>query len=220
MNTKVTAMHAVRGLAVATIALVAAAAFRLSFVTLRDLAILARIPASDAWLFPVIIDATTATAGVSAMVVTDRDTRRWFTTVLIVGTAVSIALNAVHSVADGKPLPGFACAMVAAIAPFALLVDTHGLVLLFRAAQRIPSPVTEPVSVAAAEEPKPVSVAVREPVADPDPVQADLLPLDPPADPPMVAVAVSVTPPPPRPLPVRSAPITVPVVRPVVPVTR
>lgn len=216
MDSKVSAMLVVRGLAVATIAAVAVAAFRLSFVTLRDLAVLARIPDSDAWLFPVIIDATTATAAVSAMVITDRDSRRWFATVLVVGTAVSIVLNAVHSVADGKPLPGWACAMVAAIAPIALLVDTHGLVLLFRAAQQIP--VTEPVSVAVAEEPTPVSVAVPEPVADPDPVQADLLPLNAPADPPMVAVSVAVAPA--RPVAMRPAPIVVPVTRPVVPVTR
>ncbi|WP_280187431.1 DUF2637 domain-containing protein, partial [Nocardia gipuzkoensis] len=42
-----------------------AAAFRLSFTTLRDLGVLARIPADDAWLFPLIVDGTIllATAG-------------------------------------------------------------------------------------------------------------------------------------------------------------
>lgn len=37
---------------------VGAAAFRLSFSTLEDLATLARIPAGDAWLFPLIVDGT------------------------------------------------------------------------------------------------------------------------------------------------------------------
>jgi hypothetical protein len=59
------------------------------------------------------------------------------------------------------------CAVVAAIAPISLLIDTHGLAVLFRAVQhsRLPAPdltvVAEPVESTA---PEPVSATVPVPV--------------------------------------------------------
>ncbi|MEU0545027.1 DUF2637 domain-containing protein [Nocardia sp. NPDC005978] len=210
MSTKVTATLVVRALAVAAILTVGLAAFRLSFVTLRELAVMARIPAGDAWLFPVIIDITTAIAAVMALVTTDPAVRKWFSWVLGIGTAVSIAGNAVHAVVPGDRLPVWACAVVAAVAPIALLVDVHGLVLILRAPQPIPAP----VAPSPAAEPVAESVAVPEPVADPVAVLADVRDLTPLPDPPMVAMQVAVNPPP------RTRPISIPVGPPLLPVTR
>ncbi|WP_433681208.1 DUF2637 domain-containing protein [Nocardia sp. CA-119907] len=165
-------MRVVRWSAVIIIAGVGAAAFRLSFATLRDLAVLAHIPAKDAWLFPVIVDGTIVLATLGAVVLAKSPERRWFTWVLMVGAAVSVVGNSLHAVAAGRELPWWASALVAAVAPISLLVDTHGLVVLFRAAQRQsvpevePSPVVEPEQEVRADEapvpaPGPVSVPVR-----------------------------------------------------------
>lgn len=209
MNTKVTVMFVVRGLAVATILAVGIAAFWLSFVSLRELATHAGIPAGDAWLFPLVIDATTGVAAVLALVTTEAGVRRWFSWVLGVGTAVSILGNTVHAVIGADRLPWWGCAVVAAVAPVALLVDIHGLILVLRAAQPIPVDVAEP----GAE-----SVAVRVPVADPVSVVAEPRQLDPIPDPPMVAVSVAVAPP--RPIPARPIPMVMPVARPIIPASR
>ncbi|MEV0462264.1 DUF2637 domain-containing protein [Nocardia tengchongensis] len=190
MMHKVTAMLVIRGLAVAAILSVGLAAFRLSFVTLRELAVMAGIGPADAWLFPVVIDVTTATAAVLALVASDRQVRLWFTWVLGVGTVVSIAGNAVHAATHGERLPTWACALVASVAPIALLVDVHGVILLLRSATA-PEPATDSAPaefVAAPAVPTPVEV--EEPRA-----------LEPVPDPPMVAVSVAVTPQP-RPLPI------------------
>ncbi|WP_051046266.1 MULTISPECIES: DUF2637 domain-containing protein [Nocardia] len=163
---------------------VAAAAFRLSFTTLRDLGVLARIPADDAWLFPLIVDGTIllATAGVLAS--DEKSDRRFFAWVLGVGAAVSVAGNSIHAVASGHPLPGWAAALVAAVAPISLLADTHGLSLLFRRVQRVPAstpvPVVEPApeQATAEPEPEPEPVSVPEPVPVPEPVRvAELRPV-------------------------------------------
>ncbi|MEV6069250.1 DUF2637 domain-containing protein [Nocardia sp. NPDC052001] len=196
-----TVMLTVRGLAVATIIGVGLAAFRLSFVTLRELAERAGIPAGDAWLFPVIIDATTGTAAMLALLAADPAVRQWFTWVLSIGTVVSIVGNTVHAVIGPERLPVWACAMVAAVAPIALLVDIHGLILILRAGQQVPQPATETV---------PEAASVSEPPVVPDSILAEPRRLDPIPDSPMVSVQVAVAPPP-RPLPV-------PAVLPVLPV--
>ncbi|WP_063065939.1 DUF2637 domain-containing protein [Nocardia violaceofusca] len=150
-------MRAARVFAVLVIVGVGAAAFRLSFATLRDLAKLAHIPASDAWLFPLIIDGTIVQATAGALVLAKSAERKFFTWVLVVGALVSVAGNSIHAVAAGKELPAWLCAIVAAIAPISLLVDTHGLAVLFRAAQSNPAPATAPV-VAEADEDAPTAV--------------------------------------------------------------
>ncbi|WP_433599137.1 DUF2637 domain-containing protein [Nocardia sp. CA-135953] len=174
-------MRVVRWSAVIIIAGVGAAAFRLSFATLRDLAVLAHIPAKDAWLFPVIVDGTIVLATLGAVVLAKSPERRWFTWVLMVGAAVSVVGNSLHAVAAGRELPWWASALVAAVAPISLLVDTHGLVVLFRAAQRQSVPEAEPVPAVELEQveevradavptPAPVPVSVpkkRRPRRDP-----------------------------------------------------
>ncbi|WP_225727192.1 MULTISPECIES: DUF2637 domain-containing protein [unclassified Nocardia] len=195
MLTRERGMLAARGFAVLVIVGVGAAAFRLSFATLRDLAVLAHIPDSDAWLFPLIIDGTIVQATIGALVLAKSPERLFFARVLIAGAVVSVAGNSLHAVAAGRPLPAWACAVVAAIAPIGLLVDTHGLAVLFRAAQRNSAPateeepVTEPVAAVAELDPVPDPAPV-EPAAQPMPtpsvrrvraawpVQAEMLPLE------------------------------------------
>ncbi|WP_280446328.1 DUF2637 domain-containing protein [Nocardia brasiliensis] len=146
-------MRWARWSAVVIIVIIGAAAFVLSFAALRDLAILANTPKRWAWLFPVIVDGTIIQATVGALVLAKSRERRWFLWVLGIGALVSIAGNSLHAVAAGRILPWWAAALVAAIAPISLLVDTHGLAVLFRAAQQDSAP--EPISV---PEPEPVPV--------------------------------------------------------------
>ncbi|SUB55080.1 DUF2637 domain-containing protein [Nocardia brasiliensis] len=150
-------MRWARWSAVVIITVIGAAAFVLSFAALRDLAILANTPKRWAWLFPVIVDGTIIQATVGALVLAKSRERRWFLWVLGVGALVSIAGNSLHAVAAGRILPWWAAALVAAIAPISLLVDTHGLAVLFRAAQQDSAP--EPL-VDAAPEPDPVPAPV------------------------------------------------------------
>ncbi|MFI2478158.1 DUF2637 domain-containing protein [Nocardia xishanensis] len=213
-------MRWARWSAVVIILGVGAAAFRLSFTTLQDLAVLAHVPVGDAWLFPLIVDGTILLATAGVLVCTGSLERRFFLAVLVIGSAVSVAGNSLHAVAAGRDLPPWAAAMVAAIAPISLLADTHGLALLFRAAQRRSAPVSVVDSVEPQSEPapepdpvpvaEPASVAVA--VPDPEPVTAARpvpVPEIPPAAPRVVA---------PVPVPVRSSrpvqqmlPIAVPV---------
>jgi len=178
------AMRYARWSAAAIIVGVGAAAFRLSYSTLKDLAVLAHIPAQDAWLFPLIVDGTILLATFGVLVCPGRE-RRFFLAVLVVGSAVSVAGNSLHAVANGQPLPAWASAIVAAIAPVSLLADTHGLAVLFRVAHRPPSPVpvcepelsidadsgeAAPVAVDSPEPVPAVSRAVDESVSEPVPV--------------------------------------------------
>ncbi|MQY22449.1 DUF2637 domain-containing protein [Nocardia macrotermitis] len=183
-------MVAVQALAVLVIVGVGAAAFVLSFTTLRDLAKLAHIPASTAWLFPLIVDGTIIQATLGWLVLAKSPERKYFMGVLAAGSLISVAGNSIHAVANGHQLPAWLCAIVAAIAPISLLIDTHGLAVLFRAAHyqpsdvRAPAPVVSPESVAAVEnspapesvepivEPVPAPAPAPEPVVTPEPVRA------------------------------------------------
>ncbi|WP_280294941.1 DUF2637 domain-containing protein [Nocardia abscessus] len=176
-------MRLARWSAVVIIIAVGAAAFRLSFATLKDLAVLAHIPASDAWLFPLIVDGTILLATFGVLVLANAPERRFFVTVLVIGSIVSVAGNSLHAVAAGRELPWWASALVAAIAPISLLADTHGLTLLIRAAQRDsasePAAVIEPAAEQATPEPEqePVSVPEPELLPVPEPVRvAELRP--------------------------------------------
>lgn len=175
-------MRAARVFAVLVIVGVGAAAFRLSFATLRDLAKLAHIPASDAWLFPLIIDGTIVQATAGALVLAKSAERKFFTWVLVVGALVSVAGNSIHAVAAGKELPAWLCAIVAAIAPISLLVDTHGLAVLFRAAQHDSAPA---VAVAESERDAPAAAEDDSATVEPE------LPAPAPVVPALPAVAVA-----------------------------
>ncbi|MEU2093308.1 DUF2637 domain-containing protein [Nocardia beijingensis] len=167
-------MRLARWSAVVIIIAVGAAAFRLSFATLKDLAVLAHIPASDAWLFPLIVDGTILLATFGVLVLAHAPERRFFVTVLVIGSVVSVAGNSLHAVAAGRELPWWASALVAAIAPISLLADTHGLALLIRAAQRDsapePAPVVDPAVKQAPAEPEPEAEPVSVPEPEPEPV--------------------------------------------------
>ncbi|WP_431956410.1 DUF2637 domain-containing protein [Nocardia lijiangensis] len=173
-------MRWARWSAVVIILGVGAAAFRLSFTTLEDLAKLAHVPARDAWLFPLIVDGTILLATFGVLVCTHRKERRFFVAVLTIGALVSVAGNSLHAVAAGRDLPPWAAALVAAIAPISLLADTHGLALLFRAAQRhsVPAPIAAPVAVESEPDPVPVAepatASVPVAVPDPEPVTAPI----------------------------------------------
>ncbi|PPJ39970.1 excisionase [Nocardia nova] len=197
-------MLAARVFAVVVIVGVGAAAFRLSFATLRDLAELAHIPASDAWLFPLIIDGTIVQATAGTLVLAKSPERTFFVRVLFVGTLVSVAGNSIHAVAAGRELPWWLCAIVAAIAPISLFVDTHGLGVLFRAAQQR-STAAAPAPVAAAEEEVPAAVEDSEPAETETPA---LVPV-PAAVPSVAAVAQSI--PVSRPVQPPLLPVSVPV---------
>ncbi|WP_334028395.1 DUF2637 domain-containing protein [Nocardia terpenica] len=187
-------MLAARVFAICVIVGVGAAAFRLSFATLSDLAVLAHIPSSDAWLLPLIIDGTIVQATAGALVLAKSPERSFFVRVLIAGAVVSVAGNSLHAVAAGRSLPWEVSAVIAAIAPISLLVDTHGLAVLFRAAQQhsvvpvlAPEPVAESeVSVEPAGEPVADPVVQQEPLPASRvrarraawPVQAEMLPLE------------------------------------------
>ncbi|MGV9927698.1 DUF2637 domain-containing protein [Nocardia rhamnosiphila] len=165
---------------------VGAAAFRLSFSTLQDLARISGMPAADAWLFPLIVDGTILLATFGVLVCANhKSERRFFLGVLIVGSLVSVAGNSVHAVvATDSPLGLFA-ALVAAVAPISLLVDTHGLALLFRVSTTEPEPEPAPAALPAESSPDPVTDPVPEPepepVAPPAPVPAPAPALAPPA---------------------------------------
>ncbi len=185
-------MRWARWSAVLVIVTIGVASFILSFAALRDLAVLANTPVRWAWLFPVIVDGTIIQATISALALAKSPERQWFLWVLAAGAAVSITCNSVHAIAAGNPLPGWACAIVAAIAPISLLIDTHGLALLFRAAQQDSMPVAAVESVAEpAADPVPdVVPAVASPVPAVLPVQSFHTPPRPVA--PLLPVAVPI----------------------------
>ncbi|UGT54222.1 DUF2637 domain-containing protein [Nocardia asteroides] len=128
---------------------IGAAAFVLSFAALRDLAIRARTPAHLAWLFPVIVDGTIIQATIAVLALADSAERTFFTRVLIAGATVSIGGNIAHALVSGH---GLLAAILAVIAPAALLVDTHGLAVLLRT--RKPAPPTEVPAAAVVAEPE------------------------------------------------------------------
>nr|WP_084505797.1 DUF2637 domain-containing protein [Nocardia harenae] len=152
-------MRVARWVAVLVIVTIGVAAFALSFAALKELAIMARTPRELAWLWPVIVDGTIIQATISMLVLARGPERRWFLGVLVCGALVSVVGNSVHAAMAGQHLPWWAAALVAAVAPVSLLVDTHGLGMLFRASNR------EPETVAELETP---AVVISEPVpADP-----------------------------------------------------
>ncbi|UGT63409.1 DUF2637 domain-containing protein [Nocardia asteroides] len=164
MSERSTAMRVARWVAVLVIVTIGVAAFALSIAALKELAIMARTPRELAWLWPVIVDGTIIQATISMLVLASGPERRWFLGVLVCGALVSVIGNSVHAAMAGEHLPWWAAALVAAVAPVSLLVDTHGLGMLFRASNR--EPITDAVAV-----PEPSAVAVSEPIPAPAPVR-------------------------------------------------
>ena len=121
--------------AVLIVLIIGAAAFVLSFAALRDLAVMAHTPTHLAWLFPVIVDGTIIQATIAVLALADSPERTFFTRVLIAGATVSIGGNVAHAVVSGH---GVLAAILAVIAPAALLLDTHGLAVLLRTRKTAP----------------------------------------------------------------------------------
>ncbi|UGT53767.1 DUF2637 domain-containing protein [Nocardia asteroides] len=183
--------------AVVVLAGVGAAAFVVSFAALQDLAIMAGTPRRLGWMFPVIVDGTIIQATMAVIVLPEgAPERRWFSWVLLLGAAVSVSSNSIHAYLTGH---GWGGALLAAVPPLALLVDTHGLSLLIRAAQRLSAP------MAAAE---------SEPVGPPEPGDAKPIAAEPIPGPDRVPVPVPVAVPAPAAVP---APVSPPVRAPIPP---
>ncbi|WP_341684326.1 DUF2637 domain-containing protein [Nocardia farcinica] len=171
--------------AVLVVIVIGLAAFVLSFAALRDLAIKAHTPTHLAWLFPVIVDGTIIQATIAVLALADSPERRWFTGVLAAGAAVSIGGNVAHSLVSGH---GYLAALLAVIAPAALLIDTHGLAVLLRT-RRAPErsePVADSPSVVPAAAPTPTPRPAAASVPTPQAVPVSPVPVRPIATPPRV----------------------------------
>ncbi|MEV6136477.1 DUF2637 domain-containing protein [Nocardia sp. NPDC051990] len=164
--------------AVLVVVVIGVAAFVLSFAALRDLAIKAHTPEPLAWLFPVIVDGTIIQATIAVLALAESDDRKWFERVLVAGAAVSIGGNIAHALVSGH---GIGAAVLAVIAPAALLIDTHGLAVLLRKRQPTPvesdEPATDSVPVDASAPQLPDSVL--EPVEVPAPAVVAEVPVAP-----------------------------------------
>lgn len=110
-------------------------AFWLSFTTLRDLAIMAGIPAGQAWVWPLIVDGVILEATISIVALRNQApaARRYAWLLLAAGAGVSVAANITHAVvaADAR-VPAVVAALVASVPPLVLLAMTHLTVELTR----------------------------------------------------------------------------------------
>ncbi|MFD3458403.1 DUF2637 domain-containing protein [Nocardia fluminea] len=151
--------------AVLIVLAIGGAAFVLSFAALRDLAIRAHTPNELAWLFPVIVDGTIIQATIAVLALADSPERTFFTRVLIAGATVSIGGNIAHALVSGH---GALAAILAVIAPAALLLDTHGLAVLLRSRNTPkPEPASPTVEAETVETFAPESVPAPMPTSSP-----------------------------------------------------
>ncbi|WP_229659403.1 DUF2637 domain-containing protein [Nesterenkonia alkaliphila] len=127
----------------------AGAAFVLSFTALRDLAVLAGIPAQQAWLWPLVVDGVILEATISVVALRDGTgpARRFAWLLLTGGAGISVAANITHAIviADDR-VPAIIAAFVASVPPLTLVAMTHLTVELIRnTAPPSPQP-TSPVT--------------------------------------------------------------------------
>ena len=110
-------------------------AFWLSFTTLQDLAIMAGIPAGQAWVWPLIVDGVILEATISVVALRNQApaARRYAWLLLAFGAGVSVAANITHAIvaADAR-VPAVVAALVASVPPLVLLAMTHLTVELTR----------------------------------------------------------------------------------------
>lgn len=130
---------------------IAGASFWLSFAVLRDLAAMAGLGASEAWVIPVVLDGAIVSSTVTAIALSnhvDERTirgRRFVVAVLVVAAVTSIAGNAYHAVLTAKLLSAIVSAGIATIAPIALLAMTEVLAVILRAPRTTSAPVSAEV---------------------------------------------------------------------------
>ena len=133
--------------AVAGTFLLAVGAFVLSYAALRDLAVLAGVPAEQAWLWPLIVDGVILEATISVVALRGGATpaRRYAWVLLVAGAAVSVAANITYAVVDADArVPTLVAALVASVPPLVLVAMTHLTVELIRNASPRPARSTEP----------------------------------------------------------------------------
>jgi len=123
------------GISLSGTILLALGAFWLSFTALRDLAVLAGIPETQAWVWPLIVDGVILEATISVVALRNQaaSARRFAWLLLSAGAGVSVAANITHAVvaADAR-VPALIAALVASIPPLVLLAMTHLTVELLR----------------------------------------------------------------------------------------
>ena len=128
--------------------LIALGAFWLSFTTLQDLAIMAGIPAGQAWVWPLIVDGVILEATISVVALRNQApaARRYAWLLLASGAGVSVVANITHAiVAADVRVPAVVAALVASVPPLVLLAMTHLTVELTRNAAPTRSDATPPV---------------------------------------------------------------------------
>lgn len=127
--------RAVVGVGVAGNVFIAAGAFRLSFAALADLAHRAGLDASEAWVWPLIVDGVIVVATVAVVALHQHGlvATRYPWVLLLTATGVSVASNATHAlVTADASVPSIVAACVAAVPPLVLLATTHLTVELIR----------------------------------------------------------------------------------------
>ncbi|OZF00614.1 hypothetical protein CH300_20270 [Rhodococcus sp. 15-1154-1] len=108
---------------------IALGAFWLSFTALQDLAVRSHVPASQAWVWPLIVDGLVLVATVAVVALSEH---RWYAWSLLgAGAALSLSGNTLHATYTGE-LPVAVRILVAAVPPLCLLAVTHLTVLLTR----------------------------------------------------------------------------------------
>lgn len=129
----------VRGLRIAVFAaelgtvLLAAAAFVLSFTALRDLAERAGIEVGLAWLWPLIVDGIIVVSTVSVFALAGTRVVWYPWLLLVAGSGISVAANAIHAVVAAEPgVPPLLAEAVAAVPPIVLVASTHLTAILIR----------------------------------------------------------------------------------------
>ncbi|MFI8632395.1 DUF2637 domain-containing protein [Microbacterium sp. NPDC077663] len=133
-------------------------AFWLSFTTLQDLAIMAGIPAGQAWVWPLIVDGVILEATISVVALRNQApaARRYAWLLLASGAGVSVAANITHAIvaADAR-VPAVVAALVASVPPLVLLAMTHLTVELTRNAAPTRSDATPPAREDERAKPRP-----------------------------------------------------------------
>ncbi|SDT36482.1 DUF2637 domain-containing protein [Jiangella sp. DSM 45060] len=118
----------------ATVVALAIGAFTLSFDALRELATVAGLNRSIAWLWPLIVDGFILLATAAAVALRDRGPRvTWYPwATLIVFAAISVAGNALHASghANRAAVSVTVASIVSAVPAVALLLASHLLVVL------------------------------------------------------------------------------------------
>ena len=141
-----TVSHRVVTATLAGTIVLAGGAFTLSFASLSNLAELAGISATLAWIWPLIVDGliVVSTMAILALAGHGRRVLYYPWALLAGGSLVSVAANALHAILSAAgTVPAVVSALVAAVPPVVLLAVTHlSVVLVQQAGERAVKPVS------------------------------------------------------------------------------